>query len=228
MRQPHRVFGVIRLVLTPRLRAMVEPLVQFADTAGGRRSGRRDRSQFTYGMALMARRCDNCGREGVLSHVADVVLDSRPTEVTYGEGHREEAADQRVLLVERCEVCRAPTMSTYRYIDGWSDPSDFLDLQQICPMRRLSDDLPQRVWKRYQKMLQIQAEPDAFAVRAGRLLEAICSDQGVAEGDLGPRLDQLAGKKRQTIPRALADQAHLVRKFRNVGGHDGAGRSDRS
>lgn len=163
----------------------------------------------------MAERCDNCGREGTLVHAGDVVLASRTIEVD-GEG----TSDQHMLLVQRCSVCEAPTMSTYRWIDGWSDPTDLMHFKRLHPPQRELEALPQRVRERYTSMLELLHAPDAFAVRAGRLLESVCNDQGVVGGDLGPRLDQLAGKKLQTIPRALADQAHLVREFRNLGGHD--------
>lgn len=168
----------------------------------------------------MTERCQHCGREGVLKYVEDVVFSTRPTKVSYDNGYVEEVEDQQVLQIHRCEGCGAPTVLSYRYIDGWSDPSDYMELRQVFPVPRSFGDLPDRVAERYRRMLELQYEPDAFAVRAGRVLEAVCSHEGVTEGDLGPRLDQLAGKKRETIPRALAAQAHLVREFRNVGGHD--------
>jgi hypothetical protein len=168
----------------------------------------------------MADQCDNCGREGTLTFVKEVVLSERSTEVVYEPGGKEKTADQTILHVQRCSVCEAPTLSTYRYIDGWSDPIDYMHFERIYPPKLNLDDLPPRVRDRYESLLGLLHAPDAFAVRAGRLLEAVCTDQGVAEGDLGPRLDQLAGKKHQAIPRGLADQAHLVRQFRNLGGHD--------
>ena len=64
----------------------------------------------------------------------------------------------------------------------------------------------------------LQHEPDAFAVRAGRLLEAVCREQGVTHGKLYDRLTKLADSG--DLPLALADQAHLVREYRNLGGHD--------
>jgi Domain of unknown function (DUF4145) len=83
---------------------------------------------------------------------------------------------------------------------------------------------PERVRDRYEKMLELQHAPDAFAVRAGRSLEAVCADQGVhpktdKNAELSQRLDQLV--KRAEVPKALTDQGHLVRKYRNVGGHNG-------
>jgi hypothetical protein len=155
-----------------------------------------------------------------LVHVEDVILESWITQIPHTGAGVEEASDQRMLSVQRCSICHEPTMSTYRFIDGWSDPTDHMDWRRIYPTIREIEDLPPRVGQRYRAMLELQYEPDAFAVRAGRTLEAVCNDQDVVEGELGPRLDQLAGKKRQTIPRGLADQAHLVRRFRNIGGHD--------
>lgn len=169
----------------------------------------------------MAERCDNCGREGTLATIETVQLSERPTQVTYDGGQVEEAANQKLLLVQHCAVCDEPVISTYRYIDGWSDPSDFMSFTRISPPEHTLDDLPPRVRDRYGAMLELLYAPDAFAVRAGRLLEAVCMDQGIPDGTLGTRLDQLAGRKHGGIlPAALAEQAHLVREFRNLGGHD--------
>jgi hypothetical protein len=165
-------------------------------------------------------RCDNCGREGTLTHVQDVSLSKRETQIDYGGRDYEETFDQKILLVQHCTVCDEPTLSTYHYIDGFSDPTDLMSLKRIHPPARNLDDLPTRVRKRYTAMLELLHAPDVFAVRAGQVLESVCTDQGVPDGKLGPRLDQLAGRKRGIIPKALADQAHLVREFRNLGGHD--------
>ncbi|MEX1140697.1 MAG: DUF4145 domain-containing protein [Thermoleophilaceae bacterium] len=149
-------------------------------------------------------------------------LSKRPTHIDHGGGDLEETTDQTVLLIQHCTVCDEPTLSSYRYVDGWSDPMDFMGLKRIHPPMRNMADLPSRIRDRYGRMLELLHAPDAFAVRAGRLLEAVCMDQGVPDGDLGPRLDQLAGRKGgRILPRALADQAHLIREFRNLGGHDG-------
>ena len=191
---------------------MSQPRKTGSGESGGARASRDTRR--------VTERCENCGREGTLEHVKDVVLAHRPTQIELDPGGVEETSDKTILLVQRCTVCGAPTLSTYRYIEDWSDPADFMDLKRVFPPERNLDDLPPRVRERYEGMLELLYAPDAFAVRAGRLLEAVCADQGVITGDLGPRLDELAGRKRQLIPKALAEQAHLVREFRNVGGHD--------
>lgn len=168
----------------------------------------------------MADRCGNCGREGTLEYVDTVQVAERPTQITHGD-HVEETTNKRLLLVQHCDVCDEPTLSTYWYVDGWSDPADYMGLKRLFPPNHVLADLPDRVRERYGAMLEMLYAPDAFAVRAGRLLEAVCANQGVPFGDLGPRLDQLAGKKKgRILPPGLAKQAQLIREFRNIGGHD--------
>lgn len=168
----------------------------------------------------MAERCGNCGREGTLEHVDTVQVGERPTTITFGD-HVEEVANRRLLSVQRCSVCEEPVLSTFWYVDHWSDPSDYMGFKRLFPPEHVLDDLPDRIRHRYGAMLEMLYAPDAFAVRAGRLLEAICADQGVTRGNLGTRLKQLSGEKHGSIlPHALAEQADLVRDFRNLGGHD--------
>jgi hypothetical protein len=101
------------------------------------------------------------------------------------------------------------------------DPEN-VETVELYPERRDLDDLPERVSARYTAMLELLHAPDAFAVRAGRLLETVCADQGVERTkehrDLALRLDALVA--RGDVPKPLADQAHLVREYRNLGGHD--------
>lgn len=178
----------------------------------------------------MAERCAHCGREGTLDHVQDVTIASRPTEVLVHSGadkrYIEEVEDQRVLNIRNCKVCAEPTLATYRWIDGWSDPGDDpIDWQLIYPPHRDLDALPARVRGRYAAMLELVHAPDVFAVRAGKLLEAICADKGILRKQgtrknvpLHERLDQLVSGG--AVPEALAKQAHLVKDYRNLGGHD--------
>jgi hypothetical protein len=170
----------------------------------------------------MAERCGSCGREGTLEYVEEVPIVDRPIRIHTGEHVWEEATERTILNIQRCSVCEAPTINKYYWCDEFDDPAEPRGFERLHPPLHQLEDLPERVRTRYESMLELLHAPDAFAVRAGRLLEAVCTDQGVARGALGPRLDQLAGKKRQVIPKALAEQAHLVREFRNLGGHDDA------
>ena len=126
---------------------------------------------------------------------------------------------QTVIDVMECSICHGPTFARYGWLDPWFDsPEDARDYTVLYPRQHEVADLPNRVALRYSQMLELLFAPDAFAVRAGRVLEAVCSDQGFKKGDLNDRLNDLANSG--ALPHALADQAHLVRKYRNLGGHD--------
>jgi Domain of unknown function (DUF4145) len=171
----------------------------------------------------MAERCGHCGRENSCEHVGRVVLSTKSDTVQVG-GYLQEITTQQIAQISRCTGCDNLTLETYTWVDEMMDPED-VTLHQLYPQERSFADLPERVRARYEAMLELQHAPDAFAVRAGRLLEAVCADQGVhpktdKNAELSQRLDQLV--KQVGVPKALTDQAHLVRKYRNVGGHDNA------
>jgi hypothetical protein len=134
-------------------------------------------------------RCGHCGREGSLERAGDVQLSGQMLDFSTPDG-LEEIERQVRAVVLRCTRCDGVTLLQYTYWDGQSDPTDFTGLHRVYPEARDVDDLPKRVRDRYAKMLELMYEPDAFAMRAGKVLEAICNDHGYAKGDLGPRLDQ--------------------------------------
>lgn len=173
----------------------------------------------------MVERCGHCGREGTLKRVDSVVLNSEDVEISPAPGEFMDVADQDVVVIAKCEVCGEPTMSRYKWLDTpWAGSEDDVrGYRRIYPLPRDISQLPKRVADRYIGMLEVAYIPDAFAVRAGKVLEAVCWDQELRvtrEADLATRLDQLASKAHGKIPVGLRDQAHLVRKYRNVGGHD--------
>jgi hypothetical protein len=170
-------------------------------------------------------RCGHCGREGLREPKGQVVLD-RQTKPVLGDYPwlPDEVSVDTVAQVDVCKGCGKPSLLTYVWVDEFSDPEDDLQTKQLYPEQRDLDQLPSGVQKRYRQMLEIQHEPDLFAVRAGTCLEAVCADQGVPrtnkQKDLADRLDALV--ERGDIPESLAAQAHIVREYRNIGGHDAA------
>lgn len=162
-------------------------------------------------------RCGHCGSEGTLKQLDDLKLFGQ-TVKWRSEWGVDEVDRQVRLVVFRCERCHEATIMQYTYLDGFSDPSDFDGFHQVFPEVRDLEDLPHRVRERYLQLLELMYEPDAFAMRAGKLLEAVCSDRDIKSGTLEKRLDKLVAGG--DLPQALVDQAHLVRDYRNLGGHD--------
>ncbi len=123
--------------------------------------------------------------------------------------------------MQECSSCGGLTLSRYVFMDGLDDPAD-VNPVVLFPTTRDIEDLPDRVKRRYARMMELRFDPDTFAVHAGRTLEAVCADQGFPRTDemrnLYDRLDALVTQGE--VPKPLVDQAHLVRDYRNIGGHD--------
>lgn len=167
-------------------------------------------------------RCGHCGREGLRDPKGQVVLESRQQPVLGDSPWApDEVTVSDVVQVDLCKGCGNPTLLRFSWVEDYTDAED-LNAKILYPEQRELDDLPGNVRKRYSEMLQIQHEPDLFAVRAGKCLEAICADLGVPRtsklSDLAGRLDALVDMGE--LPESLAAQAHIVREYRNIGGHD--------
>lgn len=162
-------------------------------------------------------RCGHCGREGTLEPLNDVTLAARIVEVSPPGGGLDEISCEDRVQIQRCSVCGRPTFRSYSWHD-FSDPTDDLSWRTLYPTEHVIDDLPPEVARRYTAMLEMLYAPDAFAVRAGKLLETLCADIGVTQSSLQSSLEKLAKEKR--LPEPLAAQALLVKEYRNIGGHD--------
>lgn len=177
--------------------------------------------------AALEDKCGHCGRDGTMDSVQSVVIDSRSETVATGPAEYLDVEYQTVVEVSLCNQCAQPTFVEYNWVEPLFDAAeDAQNVRRLFPPSRESSDLPGRVSKRYVDMLDMLHAPDAFAVRVGRCLEAICHEEGVpgenSKGrfiDLNQRLDVLVDRGR--LPPTLGEQAHLVRKYRNLGGHDG-------
>ncbi len=130
---------------------------------------------------------------------------------------QEEVSIQQIAQVDRCSSCAGLTLSQYRWIDEYDDPNT-IEAHTLYPEQNTLRDLPVEVSRRYLAMLELQHAPDAFAVRAGRVLEAICCDRGISP-DLPFRLQLDALLKEASVPQGLVSQAHVVYTYRNYGGH---------
>ncbi|HEY4277397.1 MAG TPA: DUF4145 domain-containing protein [Conexibacter sp.] len=164
-------------------------------------------------------RCGHCGREGTLHSIEpSITLSSRATEEPTPQFAPEETTTERRLQIWKCSVCGEPTLRQYYWNDLYSDPADVWEQTTIYPREHEVTDLPDQVSRRYSEMMQVLFQPDSFAVGAGRLLEAVCADRGITHGTLHRRLEQLAASG--DLPDPLANQALLVKEYRNIGGHD--------
>lgn len=123
----------------------------------------------------------------------------------------------RKWFLYRCPVCKEPTLK------GWWE-SELTDFQyeepsQIYPTPRDNSALPESVQKRYDAALKVRKiDPGLYAVGIGRMLEAVCRDQGKTTGDLYDRLEELV--QEGVLPEPIGELAHQIRSLRNFGAHD--------
>lgn len=161
--------------------------------------------------------CGHCGREGTLESKGSVILTAENQVVENPPGFQEEISVQRIAQVDRCSSCGEVTLSRYLWIDQYFDAEN-VDLETLYPQPHRIDDLPAGVRTRFEALLELQHAPDAFAVRAGRVLEAICTDREISD-DLSLREQLNALVEQADVPAPLVSQAHVVYTYRNYGGH---------
>jgi hypothetical protein len=165
----------------------------------------------------MARACGHCGQPRAVEHLSQIRVSSKRTDFRHLSGAWDYYTTDHLLEIECCSECGGLTFSTHSYTAEMQDPSEVV-YRQLYPKRKDRSDLPERIGVRYEEMLKLQWIPDSFAVGAGRLLEAVCSDMAIKGRNLDQRLKKLV--ETGTLPQQLADQADLVRHYRNLGGHD--------
>lgn len=155
--------------------------------------------------------CGHCGSPGPLDRKDDVDL-----WVEKYDDHGYEIIWKHTVRTWWCPACQEPTLSK----DVWSpDIEDSGSQQVVYPTIRNNTSLPEVVRTRLAAAMKVKKiEPGFYAVGIGRMLEAVCRDQGAAGKDLFEKLDDLVA--RGGLPKPLAEAAHELRKLRNLGAHD--------
>jgi hypothetical protein len=170
----------------------------------------------------MSLRCGHCGRENTRETKGSWTLSSRTDLVPFGQ-EQIEVTTQWIAQVDLCSACNKPTLLTYHWVDEFMDPTDDIRTNELYPEQHDVEALPEGVSRRYAQMLAIRHEADAFAMRAGKTLEAVCADQGFPTGKKNPLARQLkALVERGGYPQSLAEQALIVKEYRNIASHDDA------
>lgn len=136
-----------------------------------------------------------------------------------------QAADRTELL--RCEVCRGLTLRSYSWHEMMEGAHE-IDFEVLYPTSAdVPPGLPQHIETELiagQKVKGISS--DLFGIQMRRILELVCEQRlGPAEGKnstLVKRLDELVA--RGDIPTEVAEIAHRLREFGNIGAHAMTGR----
>jgi hypothetical protein len=106
----------------------------------------------------------------------------------------------------------------WRYVWGRDTYEQFAE-ELLSPPPRDNSSIPRRVQKRLDEALQVKRiNASLYAVAIGRVLETVCSEEGMTQGGLAAKLRELANAR--DLPGPLLDIADELRRLRNLGAHD--------
>jgi Domain of unknown function (DUF4145) len=163
-----------------------------------------DRQEWTDG----TERCGHC------NNVSRMIVVGRYGTVKTYDGGLYDAGDLWEMLL--CETCKNVSLRAGHYDDRFNEYVDWKPLYPSAP--GVPTGLPDTVRSAYEEAQGVRdINPNAYAVLLGRVLDHVCSDKQAVGRTLAERLRNLAG--RRVIPETLADIAHALRSFRNVGAH---------
>lgn len=126
----------------------------------------------------------------------------------------------------RCRTCSQPVVEEEIWVDSTDGSPDIGEVKYPSVGGRHLANLPAEVRKLYEQSVRLRTiDPDSYAVKVGRVLEAVCRDKGATGRSLFDQIDNLA--EIGEVPDRLAEMAHSVRAFRNIGAHGDAVEIDR-
>lgn len=119
-----------------------------------------------------------------------------------------------------CTTCNGAVVYDWHWLRDKTEEPDFWTAKLAWPsVFDLPFATPDSVNRTYQSAVRIkQQAPDAFATQIRKTLEAICKEQGIKEGRLAARLDELV--QRVDLPLSLAQMSDVLRHLGNVGAHE--------
>jgi len=126
-----------------------------------------------------------------------------------------------VWTLYECPTCSGIIFSCY-YLDDRYDPEDW-ESETLYPHKdRNIEGLPNRVNREYKTALKVRnLDSNLYAVAIGRMMEALCTDQGATGDMLGKLLKSLS--ENEGVPKHLIDMARQLQSLRNIGAHATAG-----
>jgi hypothetical protein len=130
-------------------------------------------------------------------------------------------ADELTWLIQECVTCKGLLLKE-KHIHEDEDEGQYgwEEFKILYPVTKApSENLPSPVMKVYEAALKVKPiDPSAFAVLAGRILEAACNHEKAQGRNLAQKLEYLA--KSERIPTTLVKMAQQVRLLRNLAAHD--------
>jgi uncharacterized protein DUF4145 len=119
------------------------------------------------------------------------------------------------LLV--CSACSGVVLRRYFYHE-LRDAEDWLSEILYPEPFRVPSGLPEKIEAAYREALNLKrADPNAYAVCLGGVLELVCHDRGAKGRRLVDQIEDLSDKGK--LPATFLELAQNLRHLRNIGAH---------
>jgi len=119
------------------------------------------------------------------------------------------------LLV--CSACSGVVLRRYFYHE-LRDAEDWLSEILYPEPFRVPSGLPEKIEAAYRQALSLKrADPNAYAVSLGHVLELVCHDRGAKGGRLVDQIKDLSDKEK--LPATILELTQNLRHLRNIGAH---------
>lgn len=121
-----------------------------------------------------------------------------------------------------CSACSGVLLRRYYYHE-LRDAEDWVSAILYPEPHRVPSGLPEKIEAAYREALNVRrANPNAYAVCLGRVLELVCQDRGGKGRSLFDQIKDLGD--RGELPAAFVELAHNLKAFRNIGAHSKPGK----
>ena len=159
-----------------------------------------------------AAKCTHCQNKAPMEIVASYTVSHALEEVSDDDVSQAWTTYELV----RCPACDGILLRSYFYGD-WMDPEDIQPGFLYPALEKAIKGLPRKIEDAHNSAKRVKADPNAYGVLLGRVLDMVCADRNAEGETLHARLQYLAGKGE--IPVNLVEVASGLRKLRNVGAH---------
>lgn len=158
--------------------------------------------------------CPHCGNTSVQRRLAVEPY----TEVLYYRDNDEPREHEAHCSVAKCRTCSR--ILVYEVPDDFWDQAETPWGRLVHPKPTINLELvPEPIRNTYREATRVKkVSPAAFALLARKLLEQICHDKKVHEGNLAASLSRLVADG--IIPSSLSEATRLIRLVGNAGAHD--------
>jgi hypothetical protein len=160
--------------------------------------------------------CNHCGNKGLANLKGN--FDNIEEYVDEETKVRSLVSITTWLFLE-CPVCHNGIVITHEYYGQSDEEDDDSFIKLIYPLKSIDmKNTPKDIKQKFNAAVKnYNIDTDICMIALRKVLEMICEDQGLSEGNLVGKINDLSTKG--IFPQELKDCGHLIRRIGNDGAH---------